>query len=192
MAVKKRQFRSGITLIELIITALAAVILLIGISTMLAAGHKNFKTMLGRTTSPVVRNAYEARIIFDKIVRKSVYDYINIANSEKIGVYYYSDPENMNLNAYPDRYAMFYKDGSTLRLQEGDISGWPPPALPVTSTNDRIIADNVTGLEFTVVGASIRMGMTLDNTQNPAIPDKLSTLKLDVTTTAIRHNKLPD
>src|SRR5512135_690841 len=125
MASKKNNLRSGFTLIELMVTVIAAIIVLIGISTMIAAGHRNFNTMYRRTTSDVVRNAYEARIIFDRIVRKSVFERADLASSENLVVYYYSDPANMSLSVFPDRYAMFYKDGSVLRLQEGNCN-WPP------------------------------------------------------------------
>ena len=71
MTEKNKHFRSGVTLIELMITVLAAVILLIGITGILAAGHKNFQTMLRRTSQGVVPDAYAAQRAFDLIIRKS-------------------------------------------------------------------------------------------------------------------------
>ena len=86
MSVKKKYFRSGLSLIELMITVLAAIVLVIGISGMLAAGHIRFNHMFARTTSEVIRNSYEARSIFDKIVRKSVYDYYDQTSLNNITV----------------------------------------------------------------------------------------------------------
>ncbi|MBN1975639.1 MAG: hypothetical protein JW787_18540 [Sedimentisphaerales bacterium] len=193
MAVKNKHFRSGVTLIELVVTVLAAIILMIGIVSILAAGHRNYRTMFDRTTSEVVRNAYEARIIFDRIVRKSVYDYYDLNEAgDSLVVFFYPDPDNIEtLNDHPTMYAMFYKDGSDLKLQQDSFTGWPPPTI-TPEAGDSVIAKNVTALEFTVVSASIRMALTLDDTNNPGNKNALSTLKLNVVTTAIRHNKLPD
>jgi len=191
MSVKKKHFRSGLTLIELMITVLAAVVLVIGISGMLAAGHKNFNHMFARTTSEVVRNSYEARSIFDTIVRKSVYDYQDQTSSSDITVYYYSDPGNIaTLDDFPDRYATFYLSGTDdLMLQTGDVGSWPPP-LP-SNSGGFSIASNVTFAEFTLKGDAIRMSLTIDDKDDPTVKSTLRKVKIEVTTTAIRHNKLP-
>lgn len=190
MSEKKKQFRSGLTLIELIITVIAAIVLVIGISGMLAAGHKNFNHMFARTNSEVVRNSYEARSIFDKIVRKSVYEYHDQMSSNNITVYYYSDPGNITtLGDYPDRYATFYLSGTDLMLQQGEV-GWPPS--PPTPGSGFKIASNVTFAEFTIKGASIRMSLTLDDKDDPKVKSTLRKVKIEVTTTAIRHNRLPN
>ncbi len=201
MAKETKHLRKGFTLIELVITAIAAVVLVIGICAILAAGHRNFQTMWARTTSEVVRNSYEARIIFDKIVRKSLIEYPEFpTSSSDITVYYYSDAENMNLGAYPDKWARFYllnndADPDTeLVVDIGNLNLATPDPWDQTSglTSRLTLAHNVSAVEFTIKGASIRMSLTLDDTRNPGNTDVLRTLKLDVTTTAIRHNRLPD
>ena len=192
MSEKKKQFRSGLTLIELMITILAVIVLVIGISGMLAAGHKNYNHMFARTNSEVVRNSYEARSIFDKIVRKSVYDYHNQSSSNNITVYYYSDPGNIaTLDTDPDRYATFYLSGTNLMLQTGELADdWPPPNPPISGGFS--IASNVTFAEFTIKGDSIRMSLTIDDKDDPKVKSTLRKVKMEVTTTAIRHNRLPN
>jgi hypothetical protein len=195
MFLYKKNFRSGITLVELIITILAAVILILGISGILAAGHKNFKTMFGRTTSDVVRNAYEARIIFDKIVRKSIGgpNYILSGNND-LTVYYYSDP-NVSI---PDKYSRFYltnndSDPDTeMVVASGDLDTSTTGNLWDTtgSTTVLTVAHNVSSLKFTVMGDAIRMDLVLNNKTGSDKP--LETLEMKVTTTALRHNMLPD
>ena len=194
MAMKKNILRRGFTLIELMITILAAIVLVIGISGMLAAGHKNYNNMFARVNSDVVRNSYEARSIFDSTVRRSVYEFVDLNTThDNLVVYYYPNPSDLTtLGDYPTRYAMFYKAGTELKLQRGSFSGWPPPANPAPDSGDTVIAKNVTFVEFTIVGGSVRMSLTLDSTNNPGISNKLRTAKIDVTSTAIRFNKLPN
>jgi hypothetical protein len=191
---KKHNIQNGFTLIELMITVLAVMVLVIGISGMLAAGHKGYNNMFARVTSDVVRNSYEARSIFDSVIRKSVYEFADLNTTrDTLVVYYYPNPSDLStIGNYPTMYAMFYKSGKELKLQRGSFAGWPPPLPPSPGANDTVIAKNVTFVEFTITGASIRMSLTLDNTNEPTVPNKLRTAKIDVTTTAFRFNKLPN
>ena len=45
MTTRKQKIRRGLTLVELMITVLAVMILVVGISGILAAGHKNYNIM---------------------------------------------------------------------------------------------------------------------------------------------------
>jgi len=204
MFVLRNNRLKGITLIELMITVLAVMILIVGISGILAAGHKNYNTMFKRVNSEVVRNAYEARSIFDRIVRQSIREYQEINDEgDDLTVFYYSDPNNiLLLSDYPNRYANFYlgevddDDDDELIVDIGVLNlvvtdedwSWNRKEKLSTLT----LAHNVISVEFTIVGASIRMSLTLDNENVEGNPNKLETLDMDVTTTAIRHNKLPD
>ena len=215
MYVKSHNFRSGTTLIELIITILAAIILMLGITGILASGIKNYRTMYMRLTSDVVRNAYEARRTFDRIVRKSSLEdghiYPIYPNPYEAYFYYYDIPLNgdgqVDIDAFraipqPDRYARFYLVGRQLMLDQGpvppgtDLSLPDPPNLSPDST--AIIAYNVDLDEyndnnialFTKLGSAVRMVLILDNENPPNTPvNKRETLEMTVTTTAIRHNR---
>ena len=195
MAGKKNKTRKGVTLIELMVTVLAASVLLIGIVSILAAGHKNYKTMMERTTSEVVRNSYEARIIFDQIVRKSTYRRENLlSGNNELYVYYYSDHLNAGI-INPDMYACFYLFNSggkfQLKVDQGAYDWDNPPSLPMTHNpaGDRTIAYNVvapaSGI-FSVSGNAIQMKMVLDNETGSDKP--LETLKMTVASSARRHN----
>lgn len=210
MYVKRHNFRSGVTLIELVITILAATILLLGITGILASGIKNYKTMYKRLNSPVVRNAYEARRIFDRIVRKCSLEDEHIFLDEAYFYYYnipLTDEGQVDVDAFrampqPDRFARFYLVGRELRLDQGpvpdgtDLSLPDPPGLSADST--AIIAYNVDSDAytdgsiklFTNLGSAVRMVLILDNENPPNTPvNKRETLKMTVTTTAIRHNR---
>lgn len=203
MILQRYKFRKAVTLIELMVTVLAVVVLTVGISGMLAAGHKNYNTMFERVNSDVVRNGYEARRIFDRIVRKSIIEYVEISEGrDDLTVFYYSDPNDLTLATYPNRYARFY----TGEIGDGDadtelivVTG----VLNLVTTNTEwfwnkeevlntvTIAHNVKLVEFIIDGVSIRMELLLDNENVPQNTHKLETLKMTVTTTTIRHNKLP-
>lgn len=195
---QKRNSRKGVTLIELMVTIVAAVVLIIAISAVLAYGHMGYNRLYRRANSEVVRNAYEARRIFDRAVRKATIRRADLsADRNQIYVYYFSDPLN-TLIVDPDRYARFYISGAgddaQLLLERGQVTAGtfevPPPALPGrTPTSTAVIAHDVTPPPtgtFSVSGAAVKMVLTLDNDE----PDrnKTETLKMNVTTTAIRHN----
>ncbi|MBN2181287.1 MAG: hypothetical protein JW715_05185 [Sedimentisphaerales bacterium] len=200
MILQRYKFRRAVTLIELMIAVLAVMILVVGISGILVSGHRNYNTMFERINSEVVRNAYEARRIFDRIVRESIIEYVEInEEGDDLTVFYYSDPNDVTLAVLPDRYAHFYTvqngDDTELVVVTGVLN------LVITSTqwfwnkqevlNTLTVAHNVDLVEFTIKGVSIRMELVLDNESNPQNTNKLETLKMTVTTTAIRHNKLP-
>jgi hypothetical protein len=202
MPVKNNKFRAGVTLIELVVTIIAAIILIIGVTGILAGGHKNYATMYARTTSQVIRNGYEARRIFDRIVRQSTIRRCDlVAGGTGLYVYYYSDPANLAI-VNPDRYAAFYLSGTDLIMEQGDLANdflttIPPPPPPSLSSG-MVIAHNVDSAAasangiFSVAGSSIRMVLTLDNENlpnNTNNTNKLRTLKMTITGTAIRHNK---
>jgi Tfp pilus assembly protein PilE len=199
MAPQRHNFRRGFTLVELIITTVAAVIFILGITGILASGIKNYRTMYNRVTSDVVRNAYEAKIIFDRIVRQSTikrYDPSNadITPSSELYVYYYSDPNNLNI-VEPDRYARFYlndADNSQLMLEQGNVTGnfgAIPPSLPsLSATSTYLIAENVYSVTFKVFMYSVEMSLILDNEIIPENTNKLETMRMTVTSTAILHN----
>lgn len=211
MNVKRRNFRNGVTLIELVITIIAATIFILGITGILASGIKNYKIMYKRLTSDVVRNAYEARRIFDRIVRKSSSEDQHIFPYEAY-FYYYDVPltgegqvdiDSFRAIPQPDRFAHFELVGRELRLEEGpvpigtDLSSPDPPSL-TPDTPPRTIAYNVDTdaynansiALFTNLWPAVRMVLILDNEDIPTAPvNKRETLEMTVTTTAVRHNR---
>jgi len=198
MAEKNKHFRSGITLIELMISVLAAFILLIGIAGILAAGHKNFKTMLKRTSQGVVPDAYVAKRVFDKIIRKSSIkrldppEVYSPLGSNELYVYYYLDPTIVidNEGYTPDKYAHFYLNGTQFILDTGAVTGnfgVSPPGLPILDQESKLIlADNINSVSFKVSNHAIQMVLILDSQTGSS--DPLGTLKMTVTSTAIQHN----
>jgi hypothetical protein len=197
MIIGKCKSRRGLTLIELMVASLAAVVLILGIGAILVHGHLGYHRLFRRVNSDVVRNAYEARLTFDRIVRKSDSGHAHIIGVSELYVYYYSAPSVPELVALirPNRYARFYESGGQLLLDRGivpdgtDMDLLDPTTLGPTST--QTLADDVVSCEFTPVGlgAAIRMILTLDSETDPEPGlTQLETSMTTISTTAIRHN----
>ena len=197
MSEKNRHFRSGVTLIELMITVIATAVLVLGITGIIAAAHQNFKSMLKRTSQGVVPDAYVAQRAFDRYVRKSSikrYDPFDadVTPSNDLYVYYYSDPDDL-IREEPDSCARFYLNGTQLKLELRDVQGnfGDHSNLPLLSDPTRtfLLAENVASVSFKVFMHSVEMTLVLDNENPPSTPvNKLETLKMTVTNTSILHN----
>jgi len=182
------------TLIELMVTILAALVLIVGISSMLYHGHMGYRRLFRRVNNEVVRNAYEARRTFDRIVRRSSIRRCDLADGNNTAyVYYFANPQNMSVED-PDRYAKFYVSGTELRLEEGTVQTgtFELPVPGRTPSGDMRLAQNVVvpaaGV-FALQGNAVRMVLILDDETSP-LPGvtQLETVKMTVTSEAIRHN----
>jgi type II secretory pathway pseudopilin PulG len=221
VATRNFNCRRAFTLVEVLVAAMAAIILIVGVSAMLFYGQRGYNTMYRRVNSEVVRNAYEARRVFDAVVRKSTVERCDILSPDdiygEIFLYYYYDeaqpdapaPEPIDRYRYiypaqPDSFARFYvidtdaSDKLELYVEHGKIPpGIPwflldPASLRGTGTS-MLLAKNVVSCRFRNTGTnSVQMILTLDDETNPApnIYSKTQTLKMVVTTTAIRQSKI--
>jgi len=197
MSGRKRQFRRGITLIEVLIAAIAATIFVVGLTGILAAAHQNFKSMMKRTSRGVVPEAYVAQKAFDRFVRKSSIKRFDpstadVTPSNYLYVYYYSNPQDI-IREEPDSCARFYLNGTQLMLELRDVQGnfGDHSNLPLLSDPTRtfLLAENVASVSFKVFMHSVEMTLVLDNENPPNTPvNKLETLKMTVTNTSILHN----
>jgi len=199
MVIHRDKSARGLTLVELMVATLAALIVILGASAILFHGHIGYGRLFRRVNSDVVRNAYEARRTFDRLVRKASMeridprdgDYRFLADENQLYVYYYLTPQSLVI----DRYARFYLSGTELRLEQGTVTGGfqtPPPGLPnLSTTSDTLLANNViapdTGV-FAAQGNALRMVLVIDDETGSTLP-RIETLKMTITTTAIRHNQ---
>lgn len=197
MIICRHKTAKGLTIIELMITVLAALVLIVAVVAILAEGHLGYRKLFRRVNSEVVRNSYEARTTFDRLVRKSSIRRCDLRNgNNEAYVYYFFNPQNLLIED-PDRYARFYLNGSQLWLEQGNVTGGftnPPPALPnlAAAGSPVLLARDVmapaAGI-FSVSGAGVRMAFLLDDETGAAAGvTQVETVKITVTTTAIRHN----
>jgi hypothetical protein len=199
MAIRTYKTNRAATLVGLMIAMIAGAILMLATLLILFHGHMGFRRLYGRVNSEVVRNGYEARRLFDAVVRKSSIRRVDLLNgNNEAYVYYFSNSQDTTI-ADPDRYARFYldNDGEELWVEQGDVAAGtfdaPEPGLPTLANGSaRVLAHSVVAPEsgiFSRRGASVRMVLTLDDETDPAPgTSRIETLIMTVTTTAIRHN----
>jgi prepilin-type N-terminal cleavage/methylation domain-containing protein len=163
--------QKGLTLVEMMVAILIASIVVLGMGAVLADAHKGYNKMYDRINSPVVQDAYAAKAIFDRIVRKASATIDPVMGTMSVKVYYYSAAGVGD----PDRYAEFYVDGNDLKLDEGTHT-----STSDTMSSTMVIAGNVQDdSEFFQKGACVQMILHLNNGKEDLV----------ITCSSIRHNK---
>ncbi len=168
MRKNKTNNRNGLAMIELMIGAAIAVIVVISISMVLYDSQKGFNSMYNRVYSDVVTGSHVAQRAFEAVVRKSSNQWFLIdKDGGWVEVYYYGDPNSKLI----DRYARFYAADSNLCVEYGNRN-------PREAQSVETICGNVTFCKFQETGRSMQMILTLDNSRE----------KLTTTTSAVLHN----
>jgi Tfp pilus assembly protein PilV len=145
--------RRGITAIEAIIASAILVIVMIGVSSVLAQCQRNWNMMYNRVYSDVVVESYLAKIMFDSVMRKSSATGVQTDPEHQwIEVNYYADDSSTQL----DRYAKFYLEGGKLYVEHGQLN-------PKTATGTAIVCSNITNCSFRHNGKAAHMLLTLNN-----------------------------
>jgi hypothetical protein len=153
MTRKNPRFRTGFTLVELMITTAIMIIVGLVIGVVMVDGQIGWNTMYERTHSDVVTDSYVARKKFDNIMRNASNSQFELADDGSwIEVYYYADAFSIAV----DRYAYFYVDNGDLKLEYGELS-------PQKATDVETICGNVSECIFKQAGTSLQMMLTLDN-----------------------------
>ena len=189
-------FGKGFSLLELVIAVAAAMVLILGIGGMMAQSQQGYTRMYKRAHSNVVRDAYWARRVFDRVVRKSTIRRCDLISDSEIYVYYYSDtPQSPNLNLTdPDSFARFYLRDGNLWLDyaeevispAGEFETLDPASLvahtslQLTGRERKRDKTSVDSLIFSNSGRAIEMAMLLVNDKDES---------MFVTSSAVRHNK---
>ncbi|MDD5459654.1 MAG: prepilin-type N-terminal cleavage/methylation domain-containing protein [Phycisphaerae bacterium] len=185
--------KKGFTLIELMITMTAMVIVLMALGLVLVDNFRNYSVMHKRMYAGPVTDAYISQQVFDKMIRQS-YSKRPLAgyvSDTEITVYYYEHPEDDTLSPKIDRYAYFHIEDGNLVVDYGPVT--PPfdplvPPDPITlGSSDRkfILAQDVTSVNFSVDGAAVTMVLTIDNKVNDNTKKEPA---ITVSVTAFRNN----
>jgi len=185
--------RNGFSLIELIVAVASAMVLILGMGIILTHSQRDFTRMFKRAHSDVVEDAYAARRVFDRVVRKATSRRCDLdpINGSWIYVYYYSDTPAAPDRSLedPDSCARFYVQGDKLFVDYSEKSipagafneDLNPTTLPVSGSvrlaRDVQLFENVP--LFSVKGTTVRMSMLLDNEKETML----------VASSAVRHNK---
>jgi hypothetical protein len=165
---KNKIKNKGFTIAELMVGAAIAVIVMLGIASVLYDTQRGWNATYERVYSEVVTGSHVAQRAFDAIVRKSSSQYYLIDNNGQwVEVYYYADANSPQI----DRYARFYESNGRLCIEYGRRN-------PRESQDTVTLCDNVTYCAFQQTGRSMQMILTLDNGRE----------KLATTTSAVMHN----
>lgn len=175
--VKGRQFRRGLTMVELCVAMLASAIMLVAVVGVVASNQRDYNRTYERVHGQLVQEAYVARRAFEHMVREaSVRKCVPAGTlSSSIEVYYHSSLTATSL----DSYARFYlSEGGNLMVERGGII---PGTFDHTSGVPAIqtLAHNVTSCYFLQSGPCISMTLLLNDGK----------LDLPVMVTAMRHNE---
>ena len=150
--------RRGLTVIEMAVAMTLTLLTLLAVSNVLSDNQNSWNLMYNRTFSEVVNGGHTAKRIFDSIIRKSSTKELSIdTNGSWVEVHYY----NNDASTFLDRYAKFYRSGSTLCLEWG----WLNPSNtsdPRGASGSEIICRNVTNCVFKQSGKSVHMMLTLN------------------------------
>lgn len=148
--------RRGFTLTEVGAVLVLAPIVMLSMGLVLADSQKGWNQLYNRLNNGLEVNGYVARRAFDAIVRKSSINSENFDVNE-VEVYYHNDPVN---STDLDRYARFYKAGTELRVEHGQLDSNGNPADAIHTVT---ICDDVEAVDFSKNGASIQMVLRLDD-----------------------------
>ena len=175
--VQGRQFRRGLTLVELCVAMLASAIMLVGVVGVVASNQRDYNQTYERVHGQLVQEAYAVRRAFEHTVREaSIRKCVPTATlSTSMEVYYYSSGTATAL----DSYALFYlSEGGNLMVERGGIV---PGTFDHTSSPPmtQTLAHNVTSCHFLQSGPCISMTLLLNDGK----------LDLPVMVTAMRHNE---
>lgn len=163
--------KKGFTLIELMITVATLTIVLLGIGVALVDSQKGYSKMYNRVHGEVATDSYTVKKVFDNTIRRSSQKRYVLGTSN-LAVFYYSTPTASQL----DRYANFRVAGGTLYVDYGSVDS---SGTALTASSTTTAARHVTGINFEVDGACVKMVLTLDDGKE----------KSTVTCSAVRHNQ---
>lgn len=151
---RQRRFsRKAFCITELMVGAVASVIVVLSVGFTLADSHRAWHRTYDSAHGDLVVDGFVARRAFDSVIRKASSTGYSISeDGDWVTIQYYSDPEATT----PDRYASFKRAGSDLDVEVGTLD--PPSALTV-----RTICGNVSECTFKLEGSSVQMILVLDN-----------------------------
>lgn len=153
---KLKAERSGLTLVELIIASVIALVVMLGLAIVFIGSHRAYEVLYEQVNADVVTDGYYARRLFDTIMRKSSSGDITVdENGEWVEARYYES----GISAYPDRYARFFTSGTELKVEYGAVD-----SADIKQTLDvSTVCGNVAACVFKNSGNSAVMVLKLDS-----------------------------
>ena len=153
----KLTIRSGFSLVGLLAAVVIVLIAILAVGSILVNSHLGFSILYGRIYSDIATDSYIAGKEFDAAMRKAADETIILdSNGYGVEAKYYSNDGYCPL---VDRYVRFYKSGTYLNVEHGQLhDGGARETLSVNT-----VCRNVSDCTFKQVGKSVQMILTLDD-----------------------------
>lgn len=160
-----RRRRAGLTLLELLMGSIVALLLFICVGILMADSQKNYERIFSRVAGDRTTDGQAAIQAFDSLCRQASRRRCLLSVSEEmLEVYLYSDPQV----SFPDRFACFYASGTDLLLEQGALQPgtW---ARGGGATETIVLARELEEVRFRKEGEALQMFLTFQNPQNPGM-----------------------
>lgn len=172
---KRIKSASGVSMIELIVSMVIAMIVMLGVGGVLVHQQMAWNRMYNRVHDGLIADGYISKMSFDGVVRKSSLSARTPqvgAGGDDLNVYYYSEWSSDE----PDRYGRFYSLGGVLFVDYGQLDA--DGSLLEADHTERL-ADNVSSVDFSVIGPCVEMVLDMDDGND----------SMTVVCSATRHNE---
>jgi hypothetical protein len=173
MVMRNPRGQYGLTLIEVMLATVLSLMVMLALGILFVDAHKGWLEAFEYVYGDVPSDAHVTDITFDRTVRKSSQIHASIDPSGQwVLVKYYKSEASPRL----DEYAKFYLDGTQLKVDRGDLASDLEPGDFIGTD---ILAEDVTSIDFALLGAQVQMRMEMDNGRVQSV----------MTSSAMMHNK---
>lgn len=150
--------KQGFTLAEIIVAVTMIIIVALAVAVVLVNSTRAYEVTYDKVYADVVTDAFFVRRLFDSVIRKGSTSGLVLGDDrESVEVRYYSDDSA----EYLDQYARFFKSGTDLKIEHGEINEQGDKNTATIMT----VCRNVSNCKFVQSGDSVRMVLTLDDTK---------------------------
>ena len=155
-----KRAKKGFTLIEMVTSLMVISVIVLALGNLVRDSHRlwgdMYETAFGQSSQDII----VTQRAFNKICRKSsLRDIFLGADKDAMRLYYFSDPSNPSY--WPDRYALFYLDGTDFKVEDGTL--YFGTLIKEQALHTRTLCSNVEYLQFSIQGLSVQVCLTLND-----------------------------
>ena len=156
--VKRKQ--KGFTMIEVIASMAVMSVVILAISSVITDSNALWGRLHNSVYGVIPQDIIRTQRAFNKTCRKATLRVMFLSeDKETMCLYYFSD--HINPPYWPDRYAMFYLDGTDLKVEHGTLQ------FATINQNQKLYTEtlcrDVQSLQFASQGLSVQICMTVNN-----------------------------
>ncbi|AQT69585.1 hypothetical protein STSP2_02778 [Anaerohalosphaera lusitana] len=156
--------RPAFTLVELAVTSVLSTIVVLSAMVMMVDQTRGWHDIYSKVHGDVAVDSTFSRRVFERTCRKATERRAEInEDGNELIVFYFSESAP-NDASWPDRYARFHISNDELMLVEGDLTAgeW----IRQAADSHRVLARNVSELNFAARNNAIQMNLKLDDGEN--------------------------